>query len=88
VLVIVLGLCDELRRTMMKYVKPELFDIDVGAASGAPCNQGPFNYSQGCTSGFANSTTCASGSFDYPGPSCASFGQGAQSGCNWGWSPR
>jgi hypothetical protein len=45
----------------MKYMKPEIIDLDVAIAGGAACNNGTNNYSTGCTGGLANEVNCNSG---------------------------
>jgi hypothetical protein len=69
----------------MDYMKPEIIDLTVESAGGAPCNNGSNNYSTGCTNGLGNQTSCNTGTAHGSGPGCSSFGYGAQKNCAFGW---
>ena len=68
----------------MDYMKPEIIELDAKMAGGAPCNLGWFNYTAGCTEGFANSTACGRGIM-YGASAGCQFGMGAQVTCFYGW---
>ena len=69
----------------MDYMKPEIIDLTVEAAGGAPCNNGSTNYGTGCTTGVANQTSCNNGPGYGSGPGCSAFGYGAQKNCSFGF---